>query len=367
MITCLINAIIKPAQLLIINPMNKLNQLEEIKKIDQSNMAQFILDLPSQIRDSLNKISQIEPPANWQEIQNVCLCGMGGSAVANHLVTNLPSTNQKIPFKVVRSYDLPAWVNENSLVILTSHSGATAETLAAFKDAATAEAKIFIVAERGQLEELGQAEAALVFDYDTSAPPRASLGYQFGAVFGFLQKLDLVTGDLSASLKLLEKLNSQLKPDIETEENFAKNLAFCCFDHLPVIVGSGILQSVAWRFKAQFNENANQLAFTEFLPEAMHNALQGLEQPSRFQDDLLYIILENSFDRQELVEQREKFKEILQQKNIRYEIVMANGEDIFSQKLSTLLIGDWTSYYLALLNKVDPTPVATITAAKKQP
>ena len=344
--------------------MTSLDKIEQIKSLDKSKMAGHILDLPKQIKESWQKARQIDFPNDWNDVQNICLCGMGGSAVANNLVSNLLQSDRKIPMQVIRGYEIPAWVNENSLVILTSHSGATKETISAFKYAADAEAKIFIIAERGQLEKLGTKEKAIVFDYDTKATPRASLGYQLGAVFGALEKLHILDYDLEKSIEILEKMNQKLKPEIETNENFAKQLAFSAFDRLPIIIGSGILKSVVWRWKTQINENANSLAFTEFLPEAMHNAVQGLDFPTRFQDDLIYFILQNSFDKPELINQFDKLKSVLQEKNIRYEVIEAEGEDVFAQKLSTLLIGDWVSYYLAILNNIDPTPVETITALK---
>ncbi len=344
--------------------MTTLDKIQQIKSLDKSEMAEYILEMPKQIKDSLEKIKKINFPKDWSKIKNICLCGMGGSAVANHLITNLPKSKRKIPMYVMRDYEIPAWVNKDTLIILTSHSGATKETISAFKYSAVAEAKIFIIAERGQLEKLGAKENAVVFDYNTKATPRASLGYQLGAVFGALKKLNILDCGLENAIKLLEKINKNLKPEIKTENNFAKQLAFCALDRLPIIVGSGILESVVWRWKTQINENANQFAFTEFLPEAMHNAVQGLDLPTRFQDDLIYFILQNTFDKPELINQFDKLKSVLQEKKIRYEIINTEGKDIFEQKLSTLIIGDWMSFYLAILNNVDPTPVETITTLK---
>jgi len=345
--------------------MTTLDKPELIKALDKSNLAGFISELPVQISSSLKKIEKISLPPSWKQVKNICLCGMGGSALANHLITNLPLRDKRIPMKVVRDYSIPAWVNKESLVILTSHSGQTQETISAFKCAAEQEAKIFIIAERRELEKLGAKEAAIVFDYDTQAPPRASLGYQFGAVFGLLNKLKIINYEIHPALGLLKRLNKELVPEVETENNLAKNLSYCCFDRLPIIVASGILKSVAWRWKTQFNENAKKFTFVEFLPEAMHNAIQGFEFPARFADDLIYLILQNSFDPPELVSQFNKFKNILDEKKIRYEIIESAGESIFSQKLSLLLLGDWVSFYLAMLNNTDPTPVEVIEKVKK--
>ena len=361
------NLIIKTILWNIFMENNILDNLEKIKQIDTSDMAGYILEMPNQIKQSLNKINELKISEEFINFKpdNICLCGMGGSALANHLIANLPQKDKPLVMQVVRGYEIPSWVNEKTLVIVTSHSGTTAETLSAFKQAVKKNAKIFIVAERGDIEKLGQESGAIVFDYDTKAVPRASLGYQLGAIFGFLNRMKIINYDLKPALEKIEELNSKLKPKIEVENNFAKHLAFSYFDRLPIIVASGILQSVAWRWKTQLNENANHFAFTEFLPEAMHNALQGLDNPARFKDELIYIFLENKFDSPELKDQFEKMKKILDENNIRFEIVEAEGNDVFSQKLSTLIIGDWVSYYVSILYETDPTPVDTIESAKK--
>ncbi len=349
--------------------MTTLDNVEKIKELDKSDMAGYILELPKQIESSLKKIKELNLPESLKDVHNLCLGGMGGSAIANYLAINLPMSEKKIPMKVIREYNIPAWVNENSLVVLTSHSGKTQETLSALESAVKKQAKVFIIAERGQLEEMGKKAGAIVFDYDTKAVPRASLGYQLGAVFGLLTRLKIIGQPQELRIKpaidLIKKINSDFEPKVKSDNNVAKNLAYCCLDYLPVIVGSGILQSVAWRWKTQINENANQTAFTEILPEAMHNAIQGTDFPKRFQDDLIYIILKNSFDSPKLILQFKKFENVLESKKIRYEIIEPLGDDIFSQKLSALILGDWVSYYLAMLNNVDPTPVETIEKNKQ--
>ncbi len=345
--------------------MTTLDQDNILRELDTANMSASISDLPKNLEQSYLDFEKISIPADFKHINKICLCGMGGSAVANNLVANLPQDKRNLPMKVIRGYEVPAWVDANTLVVLTSHSGATNETLSAFKDAADSEAKIFIVAEKGELEILGKKEGAPIFDYDTTSTPRASLGYQLGAIFGLFKRLNIFDYQLEPAIELMKKMEIKLNPLNKTEDNFAKQLAYCAFDRFPVIVSSGILKSVGWRWKTQFNENAKHTAFTEFLPEAMHNAIEGLQEPKRFKDDLIYYILQNTYDDPKLINQFDCFKQVLQQKNIRYEIIEAEGKDVFSQKLSTLFIGDWVSYYLAMLNNIDPTPVPTISEAKK--
>ncbi|HPI67064.1 MAG TPA: SIS domain-containing protein [bacterium] len=344
--------------------MTNLDQLALINSLDKDNLAEHILALPNQIILGQQKAEKLVLPSAWEKCHQVVFCGMGGSALVGDLLTDLPMTEREIKFTVIRDYQVPLWVDKNTLVVLVSHSGQTQETVQAFKSAATNEAQLLIVAEQGEIEKLGQAENALVVDYDTFAPPRASLGYQLGIIFTLLKKAKFISGDLGAAIKLLTSLGQTYQQATPTENNRAKNIAYSLFDHLPVIVSSGILTSVGYRWKTQFNENAKNFAFIENLPEAMHNAIEGMDQPVRFRDDLIYFVLTNDFDNPALTAQIEKFKNILIDKKINYEIVAAEGNDVFSQKLSTLFLGDWISFYLAMLNNINPTPVETITKAK---
>jgi len=344
--------------------MTNLDQIDLIKGLDQSDMAGSILALPTQIEAALLQIEKISLPPDWGKVKNICFVGMGGSAIAGALMADLPALDKKIPLNVIRGYELPNWIDKNSLVIVASHSGKTAEAISVFKYAAVREAKIFVIAERGKLEKMGKMEEAIIFDYDTNAEPRAAIGFQLGAVFGLMKKMEFIAYEIDSALEILRKLNKELNPKVLTEKNLAKSLAYFCFDHLPVIVSSGILKSVAWRWKTQFNENAKNFSFTEVMPECLHNAIEGLDEPKRFRDDFVYLILSNSFDVQELQEKTEAFKNILENKNIAYELIEAAGEDVMSQKFSLVLLGDWVSYYLALLNGIDPTPVKTIEKMK---
>jgi len=345
--------------------MTTLDDKNQIQLLDESNMAKFILELPEQIEKSLQAFDKLEIPENWKKIKNICMCGMGGSAMAGWLLKNLPHAERKIPIQIIRNYDLPNWVDDQSLVICVSHSGDTQETLSAFDKAQKRTKNVLVVSTGGKLTKLAEKNKVLSFKYETPAEPRASLGYLLGAIFTLFKKLNLIESDLSQAVNFIKKTNSDFKPEIKCKENLAKNLAYCCLDRLPIVVSSGILTSVAWRWKTQINENANTLAFTEFLPEAMHNAVQGLDFPLNVQENLIYILLKNSFDSSELILQFKKLEKLLQQKNIRYETVEALGDDVWSQKLFSLILGDWVSFYLAMLNNVDPTPVKTIEILKK--
>jgi len=346
--------------------MNKLDNIIHIQEIDKSNMLKYILNMPKNIQESLDKADKINLPEKYYKYKNICVVGMGGSGCAADILFNQKLNNFKKPLAIIREMELPGWVDKNTLVILISHSGETKEVLESFKDAATREAKIIVIAEHGKLEELGKLENAIIYDYDTCASARSSVGYQLGFLIAINNALNISPKiNIKPALEKIKALNQELKPEIATENNIAKHLAFSCLDHQIIILASGILKSVARRWKNQFNENSKTFACFDILPEAMHNSIQGIDFPVRAKDDNIYFLLKNDFDDFYTASRFDLITSIFDAKKIQYENVLAQGNDVWSQKLSLVLLGDWISYYLAILNNIDPTPVPIITENKK--
>lgn len=345
--------------------MNKLDDLTQIKTVDKSDMAKFITEMPEQIKKSLAVMEKVKLPDKYHEIKSVCFCGIGGSASAADLFLNQNFGDHQMPMALVRDGELPGWADKNTLVVLISHSGTTKETENAFKEAAARETKIIVICERGDLETWAKAEGAVVLDYDTKAAPRAALGYQFGLIAGLNNILNLGPKiELKKTIEILIGLNAELNPESPTEKNMAKHLAFALFDHEPKIIGGGILNSVSRRWKNQFNENSKIFAYFDSVPEAMHNSLEGTLFPKRLGDDSFYILLRNSLGNPREAAAIDAWSALLEEKNILFELLEATGDDLWSQKFSLVILGDWASFYLAILNGVDPTPVPTISKYK---
>ncbi|HOY56456.1 MAG TPA: SIS domain-containing protein [bacterium] len=340
---------------------NKLDDLVLLRTIDKSSMADYIAELPQQLETGLKIASQKKLPVAYLKLSKAVLMGMGGSATAADLLLAQPLENFKKPLLLLRENEIPGWVDTKTLVVLISHSGQTKETLSAFKQAASREAKIIVISERGSLEELGSLENAQVYDYDTQAAPRASLGFQLGILVGIFNQLDFFPKiDLSAASELLKNINQELQPASLTEKNLAKHLAFKLFDHEPVMLAGGILSAVGRRFKNQLNENAKTYGACETMPEAMHNSLEGLSFPTRGHDDNFYVLLRSVFDNQYVLAGLEHWMQVLDEEKIEYELLEGQGNDLWSQNLSLVALADWASFYLAILNNLDPTPVPRI-------
>jgi glucose/mannose-6-phosphate isomerase len=208
-----------------------------------------------------------------------------------------------------------------------------------------------------------------LFLLDYKAPPRAALGCLFVPLLGILQKLGLMhdfSDELDRMVKVLDSMTSRLSEDVLLLSNKAKDLSTQLFEKVPVIYGAGILSAVAHRWKTQLNENSKHWSFSEVLPDLNHNAVVGYDLPPKMKEIALVIILRSPSLHQRHLDRYRVTLELLEKANVKYSVVDAEGEDVLSQTMSLLFFGDWASYYLAVLNETDPTPVPPIDFLKNR-
>jgi glucose/mannose-6-phosphate isomerase len=221
----------------------------------------------------------------------------------------------------------------------------------------------------GQLKHKATENGIAVLCFHYPAQPRAALGYSFLLILGALIKLGYLTDkttQVEETAMLLEGLNSQLGPTVLTERNLAKQLAQLVYGRLPVVYGGGILAPVARRWKGQFNENSKTWAFFEELPELNHNALVGYQFPDSVIPLIIVIMLRGSLDHPRVKLRSSVTQDILSKRGIACHVVEANGDSDLAQMMSAIIFGDYTSYYLAMMNRADPTPVENIVYLKEK-
>jgi len=360
--------------------MSFLDNIKQIQKLDKSNMADFIADLPKKCLESYNLAQKIILPQDYQDtnIENIVICGMGGSGIGGELVKNIITDQLKKPLIIVRDWRPPKTINKNSLVLLVSYSGNTKEILSCAEIVLQAKAKIFIITQGGELKKFAQKNKLPIFNFQYKAPPRASLSYLLMPILVVLEKskfINLKNLQINHNLKLLTKFNQLFYPQTPTfsptsrtglanEKNIAKHLAYFVFDHLPIIVAPTNLSGVARRWKTQFAENGQNFSFFETEPEIFHNFVES-RFPQRLKDDFVFLILENLQKQIKSKKSLIEFEKLLEKECIRWKKIPQFGENIFTQILSLVLLGDWISFYLAMLNQVDPTPVRQIDAIKR--
>ncbi len=349
--------------------MVNLDNLDVYRRLDPANMLGHLHGLPQQCCTVWRKAKDFELPRDYADIDKVVILGMGGSAIGGDLLRNFISRLTKPIVFVTQDYDLPAFVDERTLIIASSYSGNTEETLSAFSQALKGKCKKLAMTTGGKLKALAQNAKVPLFVIDHTSQPRAAIGYSFIPLIAFLQKLGFLkdkTSEVEAMTQDLEKLLGELKETIPISSNPAKQLATKLQGKIAVIYGAGILSEVARRWKTQINENSKAWAFHETFPELNHNAVVGYQFPAELASKLYVVLLRCPSLHPRTLIRYEVTCELLEQNSISHQLIDSQGESELSQMMSLIYLGDWVSYYLAILYQTDPTPVKVIDYLKKR-
>jgi len=346
-----------------------LDDQELYTTFDPSNMLARIEDLPRHCRQAWQDAVAFSLPADYSTCDKVVVAGMGGSAIGADLLSSLASQEGRTPVWVHRDYELPPWVDDRTLVVACSHSGNTEETLSSFCAALRTPAKKLAVTTGGKLKSLADDNDVPVLHFECPTEPRTAFGHNFFSLLGLAHRLGIVSvepRDLDETLGLLEDLTARLGKDVPQERNPAKQLAGRLWGRLIVVYGAGILAKVALRWKAQVNENSKSHAFAEALPELNHNAVVGYKLPTWAGEKTSVVMLRSPSSRPRMLKRYEVTAELLADAGIACDVVDVEGKIPLAQAMSSVRLGDFVSYYLALLNGVDPSPVAAIDYLKRR-
>jgi glucose/mannose-6-phosphate isomerase len=347
--------------------MLNLDRPEDFRRVDLDGMLDRIDELPRQCLDAWQLALTISFPSNYTGVDNIVVLGMGGSAIGSDLARTLVIDELKVPFQIVRDYDLPAFVGQNSLVIASSYSGNTEETLMAFDQAIARNCKVMAITTAGQIKSKTEQKALPLLVFDYKAQPRAALGFSFVLLLGVLHKLGLISdkeADLREAVQVMEDSKRQLGPSVPSANNPAKRLAQQLHGRLPVVYGGGILSEVARRWKGQVNENAKAWSFFEVMPELNHNASVGYEFPREVCEKITVIFLDSSHLHPRVRLRYKVTQDILSKRGVRFEVVEASGGSRLAQMMHSIYFGDYVSYYLSMLYEIDPSPVDIINYLK---
>lgn len=344
-----------------------LDNLNEIKRLDKGDMLSFCVGAAKHYEKAARIAEGVT--LNYVKPQAVIVAGMGGSAIGGELLKDWARDTLQIPLEVCREYTLPAFANEKTLTFIVSYSGETEETLSVFLDAVKRKCMVAVISSGGKLLEFARKRQMPTLQIPAGIPPRAALPYLFTPMSIFLEKLGLiqnVKAEISEAITILKRVCSENSPEKPLKENFAKELAFKINNTVPVVYGFGFYRSVAQRFKQQFNENSKIPSKWDAFPELNHNEVVGWEKANKLAKHFTVVILRDKNESKEIKCRVEATKELLDGKVAGIYEVWSRGEGKLARMLSTTLIGDFASVYLALLSGVDPTPVETISLLKKR-
>jgi glucose/mannose-6-phosphate isomerase len=295
---------------------------------------------------------------------------MGGSAIGADLVAAYTVPRCKVPLVVHRNYDLPAWARgSQTLVIASSHSGNTEETLEAFNLAASLGCRCLALTTGGKLAELCQEKGATLWRFEHRGQPRTAVGFSAGLLLAALTRLGLIPdleNDLREAVRAMLDQSMTLQADVPAVNNPAKRMAGQIYGRWVAVVGADQLEPVARRWKTQINEIAKAWAQFEALPEANHNTLAGSGNPEEALAHTMVLFLRAPSYHSRNLLRTDLTKRAFMLEGLNTDFVDAVGVSPLAHQWTALHFGDYTAYYLAMAYGVDPTDIPSIEMFKEE-
>ena len=346
-----------------------LDQPDIYTRLDPSGLSDRIAGLADQCQQAWQEGQALHLPASYGSARTIALLGMGGSAIGGDLITGVAALENGPQVTTCRSPHLPGWVGSDTMAIISSYSGNTEETLAMYQQAKERGTHLVALTSGGELARLARQDGTPCFSIEYDGEPRSALGYSFVVPLAILCGLGLVpdmSTDLAEATQTVRDMAIALGPNTPQVQNLAKDIATMLHNRLPIVYGAGFLSSVARRWKTQLNENSKVWSFWEELPEASHNSMEAFRLNQTVGDQVSVILLHSYFLPPRTTKRFQAVEGLLVREGIPYRQLDGAGESPLSHLLSTVLLGDYVSYYLAMLNKVDPSPMPIIEDLKQQ-
>ncbi|MGQ9594807.1 MAG: bifunctional phosphoglucose/phosphomannose isomerase [Anaerolineae bacterium] len=345
-----------------------LDDLAAMQALDPGGMLQQIRHLPDQCRAAWGDLEGWDLPQGHRNPRAVAIAGMGGSAIGGDLLRTWAEPVAPAPIVVVRDYRLPAWVDPKALLVASSYSGDTEETLAAFQEAIQRGARVVALTTGGRLAEWAEARGIPLVRMRHRSVPRAALGASLVSLLGITHRAGLVPDprpDLDEALAEMERLREEVDATVPEERNSAKRLARALHGRPVLVCGAEHLREVARRWKGQCNENAKAWAFHEEIPELHHNSILAYEGQPTVNRLMAVVLLTSPNYHPRNALRLQATEALLERYGVAHVLVEARGTSRLAQMLTALYFGDYVSFYLAVLYGQDPTAMGTITYLKE--
>ena len=353
--------------------MNILDQKETIQRNDPQNMGKAIHDFSAQMSHAEEiGLSLSLDPALGKGLTKIVFSGLGGSAIGADFVRSYLAYEISVPIFVNRHYQVPRFVDDKTLLIVSSYSGDTEEALSSLKQGMKQGARVLAITSGGELARLAQTHSFPMIKIPGGFSPRAALGYSAIPLLVALSKIGFARAyraeELKEAIGLIRILaESQYGIAVPFEKNQAKQLATACFGKYPVIyAGTDYLDVVALRWRGQIEENAKALASHHVLPEMNHNELVGWQNPKGLLKESIVIFLRDLQDHKRVHIRMNLTKGVIERYAGKVVELSSQGKGLLARMFSLIHLGDWISFYLAALYHVDPTPVEVIKYLKSE-
>jgi glucose/mannose-6-phosphate isomerase len=322
-------------------------------------MIEIIDDLPQQIEEAVELGSAAD--FEFKGIKNVCIGGMGGSSIGGELLCNIGAKYSKIPFFIVRDYNLPRFVNSKTLMIVVSYSGNTEETLS-LMDQARGKAKVLCISSNGVVGDRAKEENLPFISVPKGYPPRGAIAYLFFPVLEVLRK----SGIIKVKKDDIDEVIGVLSDNRETAKVWAEEVSGRLKEKLPFIYSIYDFSGVAKRWCTQINENSKSLAHFAVFSELNHNEIVGWENPKEILKRIFIFILRDRDEKEKIKKRIEITTELIKEFAGEVMDVYSEGKSQLAKFFSLIQKGDYLSFYLARNYKVDPLPVKKIQELKRR-
>ena len=347
-----------------------LDNLKIMSEIDKSNMLDIIERFPEQIETSYD-VENSSILRSYLKINNIIISGMGASAISGDIVKSLFLDRLNIPIFVNRQYSLPKWANKNTLLISQSYSGNTEETLNTFKNGYQKRCKIIGISSGGKLKELCEKSEIPFIKIPPGIPPRTATGYILFSTIFAMKKIGILKNDFDSEIKetisIINDLKNQIKKDIPEKDNISKQLAKKILNTIPQIYGFEFYTPIAKRWCTQFNENSKIICRYDEVPECNHNDIVGWSMNPEVSKKFTCILFRDSENESVYISKRLNFmKKLFEEVSANVIEIQIKGKKKLSKMIYAMHLGDYTSCYLGILRKIDPTPVDAITELKNE-
>jgi glucose/mannose-6-phosphate isomerase len=348
----------------------KLDDLVRLSELDERGMLNILGRFDRQLEEAVGIGESASLAIDAASIRLALISGLGGSAIGGDFLRAYLGKSLRVPLLVNRGYTLPGFVDKSTLVILSSYSGNTEETISAFEEARAAGARMICITSGGQIERMAEESRTPRIKIPAGYPPRSALGYSAIPTLVALGRLGLAperAAEVRSSIAWVRRKIALFAPECPLRENQAKGLAKSLHRKIPVIYGSqDRLDAVAVRWRCQFSENGKQLAYSASLPEMNHNEIVGWKHPAPALRQVMPVFLRDHEDHPRVQIRAEITRDILADRAGAALEFWTDGETWLERLWTLVLLGDYASVYLAFLNQEDPTPVDAIEGLKNR-
>ena len=323
-------------------------------------MKDYINDFTNHLKDAIIIGEKSSLNINNSKIDNVLICGLGGSGIGGTIVADIISQKAAVPVLTNKDYSIPSFVNQNTLVIANSYSGNTEETISALKKCFEKNAEIAIISSGGELVEFAKKNDCNFITIPAGNPPRAMFGYAFTELFYILNSYGVVDDSFKLHFKNAIELLIIEKKNIQVE---AQKLATKLYKTTPIIYVANGFEGVAIRFRQQINENSKMLCWHHVVPEMNHNELLGWRTNV---EKLAVVYFRNHIDNDRNKIRIDINKSVISKYTENINEIWSKGGSLIENSLYHIYLGDWTSWYLSELNGVDAIEIDVIDYLKNE-